>query len=125
MTCWQHHSIGGSQGLHMDCGSSSKCAGIDTMNSTKSIKQQMLRVRSKPRASFLRNTNLTLNTPHKIKILMCSICWFLISFRFFSVRSMWRSMQQQQQQPGKDVVCLLYTIDLSSECFILYLRSLV
>ncbi|CAL9117006.1 axial regulator YABBY 5-like isoform X1 [Musa acuminata AAA Group] len=42
----QHHSIG-SQGLHRDCGSSSsKCAGIDTMNSTKSIKQQMLRVRT-------------------------------------------------------------------------------
>ncbi|KAJ8492576.1 hypothetical protein OPV22_014297 [Ensete ventricosum] len=39
----QHHSIG-SQGLHMDCGSSSKCTGVDTMNSTKSVKRQMLRV---------------------------------------------------------------------------------
>ncbi|URD77076.1 YABBY protein [Musa troglodytarum] len=60
----EHHSIG-SQGLHIDCGgSSSNCAGVNTMNPTKSIEQQMLR-------------------------------------------------QQQQQQLGKDVVCLLYTIDLS------------
>ncbi|RRT83749.1 hypothetical protein B296_00000751 [Ensete ventricosum] len=49
MTRWQHHSIG-SQGLHMDCGSSSKCTGVDTMNSTKSVKRQMLRVSSNPRA---------------------------------------------------------------------------
>ncbi|CAL9116062.1 unnamed protein product [Musa textilis] len=42
----EHHSIG-SQGLHIDCdGSSSNCAGINTMNPTKSIKQQMLRVRT-------------------------------------------------------------------------------
>ncbi|RWW81234.1 hypothetical protein BHE74_00010395, partial [Ensete ventricosum] len=56
MTRWQHHSIG-SQGLHMDCGSSSKCTGVDTMNSTKSVKRQMLRVSSNPRAKKMNPAN--------------------------------------------------------------------
>ncbi|CAL9151580.1 unnamed protein product [Musa hybrid cultivar] len=39
----QNHNVG-SQGLHVDCGSSSMCANMKTMNSMRSVQQQMLQI---------------------------------------------------------------------------------
>ncbi|URD96484.1 YABBY protein [Musa troglodytarum] len=45
----QNHNVG-SQGLHMDCGSSSMCANTKPMNSMSSVQQQMLQIHRKSAA---------------------------------------------------------------------------